>query len=95
MISVLVLGQRPLGVDLILGMSGITALGGVIVKSPSDVSFCGGVVCTGAVMPSQRPGTATPVAEAATAIEGGAACVGGFESRRQAALKAADGAGEG
>ena len=75
-------------------MSGITALGGVIVKSPSDVSLCGGVVCTGAVMPSQRPGTATNVAEAATAIEGGAACVGGFESRRQAALKATDGAGE-
>ena len=73
-LSVLVLGQRPLGVDLILGMSGITALGGVVVKSPTDVSFCGGAACSCAVL-SARP-CAQAVTKAETAGSGDATSVG-------------------
>lgn len=40
-LEVLVVDERPMGVDLILGMSGITALGGISVRGPSDVHFCG------------------------------------------------------
>lgn len=43
-ISVLVMEKEPLGVDMILGMDGISALGGVSVKSPAEVVFCGGAV---------------------------------------------------
>ena len=39
--EVLVVDKRPLGVELILGMSGIARLGGVRVQSPSEVRFCG------------------------------------------------------
>ena len=37
----LVVDSRPLGVGLILGMSGISRLGGVSVQSPSKVRFYG------------------------------------------------------
>ncbi|XP_043201309.1 uncharacterized protein LOC122370107 [Amphibalanus amphitrite] len=40
-VSVLVVSERPLGVELIIGMSGISSLGGVSVQSPSQVRFCG------------------------------------------------------
>ena len=83
-ISVLVLGQRPLGVDLILGMSGIVAVGGVVVRSPSDVSFCG-AACTDAVKPSTESVRETPAADPKCS---GATSIGGCESRRQAALEA-------
>lgn len=39
-IDVLVVEERPLGVDMVLGMSSISVLGGVEVRS-SDVRFCG------------------------------------------------------
>ena len=89
-IPVLVLGQRPLGVDLILGMSGIAALGGVVVRSPSDVSFCGDVACAGAVKPSAEPGEGTPVAT--DVGHGGAASVGGSEAQLEAGPSRAGGA---
>ena len=37
----LVVSEPPLGVDVVLGIAGIEALGGVVVKSTSDVQFCG------------------------------------------------------
>ena len=43
-VDVLVVDKRPLGVELILGMSGIARLGGVSVQSPSQVRFCGAAV---------------------------------------------------
>ena len=89
-IPVLVLGQRPLGVDLILGMSGIAALGGVVVRSPSDVSFCSDAACAGAVKPSAEPGEGTPVA--ADVGHGGAASVGGSEAQLEAGPSRAGGA---
>lgn len=39
--NVLVACERPLGVDVVLGISGISALCGVIVKSTSEIQFCG------------------------------------------------------
>ena len=42
-LEVLVVEKRPLGVDLVLGVAGITALGGVTVLSSSEVRFCGAV----------------------------------------------------
>ena len=39
MLAALVVPNRPLGMDLVLGMSGITALGGVSLRTPADVSF--------------------------------------------------------
>ena len=39
MVAVLVVPDRPLGMDVVLGMSGITALGGVSLRTPTDVSF--------------------------------------------------------
>lgn len=39
MLAALVVPDRPLGMDLVLGMSGITALGGVSLRTPTDVSF--------------------------------------------------------
>ena len=47
-ISALVMDRRPLDVEMILSVDGISALGGVIVKSPSDVVFCGVAVAPGA-----------------------------------------------
>ena len=41
--NVLVVSERPLGVEFVLGVSGISALGGVMIGSPSDVRFCGAV----------------------------------------------------
>ncbi|KAF0308752.1 hypothetical protein FJT64_020068 [Amphibalanus amphitrite] len=42
-LETLVVDERPLGVDMVLGVSGISALGGVTVLSPSVVRFCGAV----------------------------------------------------
>ena len=38
-LEALVVDQRPLGADMVLGMSGIGALGGVTVLSPDDTRF--------------------------------------------------------
>ena len=38
-LAALVVPERPLGMDLVLGMSGIAALGGVSLRTPTDVSF--------------------------------------------------------
>ena len=38
-VDVLVTTRKPLGFEFILGMNGITALGGVVVRSNSHVSF--------------------------------------------------------
>ena len=54
-ISVLVMDRRPLGVELILGMDGISALGGVVVRSPSDVVFCGAAVAPEARLAVDAP----------------------------------------
>ena len=54
-ISVLVMDRRPLGVELILGMNGISGLGGVIVMPPSDVVFCGGAVAPEARLAVDAP----------------------------------------
>ena len=54
-VSVLVLSRRPLGVDLILGMGGISALGGVVVRSPSEVAFCGGAIAAGSELAVDAP----------------------------------------
>ena len=40
-VHTLVMNEPPLGVDAVLGIAGVTALGGVVVKSPTDVQFCG------------------------------------------------------
>ena len=40
-VNVLVLEEPPMGLDLVIGVPGISALGGVTVGSPSDVRFCG------------------------------------------------------
>lgn len=40
-LEALVVSQPPLGADVVLGIAGIEALGGVTVKSASDVQFCG------------------------------------------------------
>ena len=42
-LDVLVMEDRPMGVDAVIGVPGISALGGVMVGSPSDVRFCGAV----------------------------------------------------
>ena len=42
-LEVLVVEERPLGVDVVLGVAGISALGGVTVLSPAEVRFCGAV----------------------------------------------------
>ena len=39
-LAALVVPDRPLGVDLVLGMAGITALGGISLRTPTDVRFC-------------------------------------------------------
>lgn len=39
-LAALVVPERPLGVDMVLGMSGITALGGISLRTPTDVRFC-------------------------------------------------------
>ena len=39
-LAALVVPARPLGVDVLLGMPGIAALGGMSVKTPGDVTFC-------------------------------------------------------
>lgn len=39
-LEALVVDQRPLGADMVLGMSGISALGGVTVLSPDEARFC-------------------------------------------------------
>lgn len=40
-IQPLVVSELPLGVDIMLGIAGIEALGGVVVKLLTDVQFCG------------------------------------------------------
>ena len=42
-LDVLVMEDRPMGVDAVIGVPGISVLGGVMVGSPSDVRFCGAV----------------------------------------------------
>ena len=42
-VDVLVVHERPMGVEMVLGITGISALGGVSVESPSKVRFCGAV----------------------------------------------------
>ena len=54
-ISALVMDRRPLGMELFVGVDGISALGGVIVKSPSDVVFCGGAVAPEARLSVDAP----------------------------------------
>ena len=39
-LEALVVDQRPLGAEMVLGMSGISALGGVTVRSPVRAQFC-------------------------------------------------------
>lgn len=41
----LVAREKPLGVDVVLGIAGISALGGVVVKSSSEVQFCAPKLC--------------------------------------------------
>ena len=43
-LEVLVVEEKPMGVDVVLGMTGITSLGGVNVRNPADVRFCGAAV---------------------------------------------------
>ena len=40
-VDVLVLDDKPMGIEMILGVPSISALGGVSIGSPSDVKFCG------------------------------------------------------
>ena len=40
-LEIVVVNRRPLGVDMVLGVAGISALGGVTVLSPTEVRFCG------------------------------------------------------
>ncbi|XP_043235723.1 uncharacterized protein LOC122388597 [Amphibalanus amphitrite] len=42
-LETVVVEKRPLGVDMVLGIAGVSALGGVTVLSPSEVRFCGAV----------------------------------------------------
>ncbi|KAF0301931.1 Salivary glue protein Sgs-4 [Amphibalanus amphitrite] len=39
-LAAFVVPDRPLGVDMVLGMSGITALGGISLRTPTDVRIC-------------------------------------------------------
>ena len=39
-LTALVVPGRPLGVDMVLGMAGITALGVISLRTPTDVQFC-------------------------------------------------------
>ena len=45
-VDVLVLDEKPMGIEMVLGMPSISALGGVVIGSPSDVKFCGEVNST-------------------------------------------------
>ena len=45
-LEALVVDQRPLGVETVLGMSGISTLGGVTVRSPDGAKFCAAAVRT-------------------------------------------------
>ena len=42
-VRVLVLDKKPMGIEMVLGVPSISALGGFIIGSPSDVKFCGEV----------------------------------------------------
>ena len=42
-VRVLVLDEKPMGIEMVLGVPSISALGGVTIGSPSDVKFCGEV----------------------------------------------------
>ncbi|KAK8388706.1 hypothetical protein O3P69_020597 [Scylla paramamosain] len=46
--------KQPLGVDAVLGITGISALGGVVVKSSSDIQFCGSDRLSGATSTAAR-----------------------------------------
>lgn len=39
-VCALVAGEKPLGVDVVLGIAGILALGSIVLKSSSEVQFC-------------------------------------------------------
>ena len=58
MVSALVVGEKPLGFGVIVGMDAVQALGGVTVRSPSDVRFgCeASVECAAAAEGSRQPG---------------------------------------
>ena len=40
-VNVLVLDEKPMGIEMVLGVPSISALGGVMVESPTAVRFCG------------------------------------------------------
>ena len=42
-LQTVVVNRRPLEVDMVIGVGGISALGGVTVLSPTEVRFCGAV----------------------------------------------------
>ena len=42
-VDVLVVNEKPLGVEMVIGVSGISALGGVLIGSQREVRFCGAV----------------------------------------------------
>ncbi|XP_043226567.1 uncharacterized protein LOC122383837 [Amphibalanus amphitrite] len=42
-VDVLVMREKPLGAEMVIGVSGISALGGVLIGSQREVRFCGAV----------------------------------------------------
>ena len=66
-IEVLVVSAPPMGVDAIVGMSGIAALGGVSVLRPSEVRFCG---ATRGSAPEVETGTTSRTATEDTGVAG-------------------------
>ncbi|KAF0297012.1 hypothetical protein FJT64_005559 [Amphibalanus amphitrite] len=69
-LTALVVPDRPLGMDVVLGMSGIVALGGVCVKMPNGVEFGAAVVpaAAAAVAPTVVTGAVSAVEAAAPAV---------------------------
>ena len=69
-LTALVVPDRPLGMDVVLGMSGIVALGGVCVKMPNGVEFGAAVVpaAAAAVAPTVVTGAVPAVEAAAPAV---------------------------
>lgn len=63
-VDVLVVRERPLGVEFVLGVGGISALGGVMIGSPSDVRFCGAVSGPAAGRLCDQPAVDAPDFEA-------------------------------
>ena len=67
MLSALVVQHRPIGMDLMLGMSGITAVGGVSLKTPADFRLCA------VAEPAEVAPAAAVAAEPALAVDAAAA----------------------